>query len=462
MQNKIYTLALIGLLCLCLPNETNAQLTVSGQIRTRTELRDGQGTPNVDTIPALFTSQRSRLNVGYAGYRFKFYTSIQDVRVWGQDGSSINRFTLDGNDGFMLHEAWAEISLVDTGKVVKNFALKIGRQEFVYDDVRLLGNLDWLQQARRHDAMLLKFDYKGWTAHLAAAFNQNAERKSNHIYTPTPGATYPVSTNGMATPYKSLQFVYVAKKLHFGNASFLAVKDDFSKFKYSDTDVNKTTPLWEKGVWSRFTVGGNLFGTAARKINFALSAFYQGGKYRNGTELSEYLLSASGLYSVGRKWSIGPGVDYTTGNDGTDATKSGQRFDPLYGTPHKFWGFMDYFYVADGFGQNGLIDYYLKARYKAKDNLSFMIDGHRFVLPDPVKASDNATVLEKSLGTEIDLVMNYNLTKAVGFEVGYSTIFTTETMTSPKVKPIKGKAEDQMNWAYVMINIKPSEFTIKP
>src|SRR5688572_2768259 len=110
MQNKIYTLALIGIFCLFLSNEAEAQLTVSGQIRTRTELRDGQGAPNVDTIPAFFTSQRSRLNVGYAGHRFKFYTSIQDVRVWGQDGSSINRFTIDANDGFMLHEAWAEIS----------------------------------------------------------------------------------------------------------------------------------------------------------------------------------------------------------------------------------------------------------------------------------------------------------------------------------------------------------------
>ena len=72
---------------------------------------------------------------------------MQDVRVWGQDASSVNRVTTDANDGFMLHEAWAEISLVDTGKVIKNFSLKIGRQELVYDDVRLLGNLDWLQQA---------------------------------------------------------------------------------------------------------------------------------------------------------------------------------------------------------------------------------------------------------------------------------------------------------------------------
>jgi hypothetical protein len=457
MYKRIYTLALSILFCFCLGSEVKAQLTFSGQIRTRTEYRNGQGLPTTDTIPAVFTSQRTRLNVAYSGYRFKVYTALQDVRVWGQDGSMINRNTLDANDGFMVHEAWAEISLVDTGKVVKNFTVKIGRQELVYDDVRLLGNLDWLQQARRHDAVVFKFEHKGYTAHLGGAFNQNAERKANHIYNGVPTG-YPASTNGMSSLYKSMQFLYLAKKVHFGNVSLLAFKDDFSKFTFAAADVEKKTPIYQKGVWSRYTVGGNLFGTAARKINFALSAFYQGGKYREGTELDEYLISASALYSLGRKWSAGPGVDLTSGNDGSDPSKKFQRFDPLYGTPHKFWGFMDYFYVADGFGANGLVDYYLKARYKAKDNLVLMADVHQFVLPNAVAAADGKK-MDKSLGTEIDLVMNYSMTKVVNIELGYSKMFTTDTMTSPKVKPVKNP-EDTNTWAYLMISIKP-EFLVK-
>src|SRR6185369_17459681 len=99
------------------------------------------------------------------------FTAIQDVRVWGQDASTINRTTSDPYDGLMIHEAWAEISLVDTGKVVKNFTLKIGRQELLYDDSRLLGNLDWLQQARRHDAIVFKLLNKGWQADAGFAFN---------------------------------------------------------------------------------------------------------------------------------------------------------------------------------------------------------------------------------------------------------------------------------------------------
>lgn len=468
MDKKIRKPLLFLLFCLSSLSYLQAQFTVSGQLRTRTEYRNGQGTPQVkDTIPAFFTSQRTRLNFGYSGYRFKLYASVQDVRVWGQDNSTINRYTVDANDGFMLHEAWGEISLVDTGKVVKNFSLKIGRQELVYDDVRLLGNLDWLQQARRHDAVLLKFDHKGWTTHLGVAYNQNAERKSNGTYNPAPPAgTYPATTNnatGLGMNYKSLQFLYVAKKFHFGNVTFLALKDDFSKFHFAPTDVNHTTPLYERYCWNRYTVGFNAFGTALRKFGFAASAFTQQGKYKDGTNLDEYLLSASVMYAATRKISVGPGVDFTTGNNGSGGNK---RFDPLYGTPHKFWGYMDYFYVADGFKTNGLVDYYLKAKFKAKDNLTLSLDGHQFVLPDAVVGGDGK-YMEKSLGTEIDFVFNFGLTKTINIEGGYSRMFSTPTMLSTKVKGTTTKpvlnnntASKDSDWAYLMISIKP-EFTFK-
>jgi hypothetical protein len=449
MDKKKYLPIFLTLFCLTLFQRVNAQLSMSGQVRTRTEWRNGQGTPQItDTIPAFFTSQRTRLNVGYSGYRFKIFAAIQDVRVWGQDASSIQRITTDAYDGLMMHEAWGEISLIDTGKVVKNFSVKIGRQELVYDDVRLLGNLDWLQQARRHDAIVFKFDHKGNTIHLGGAFNQNAERKSNHIYNGVP-VGYPASTNGMGAMYKSMQFLYLAKKVPFGNTSFLLFKDDFSKFSLNENN----TPVYESGVWSRYTVGGNIFGTAYQKLSFAASAFYQGGKYREGTDLNEYLLSASAMYNVSKKFSVGPGVDITSGNNGSDPSKRFQRFDPLYGTPHKFWGLMDYFYVADGFGPNGLVNYYIRSKYKAKDNLMVSLDLHRFDLPDAVP-SETGGMLSKNLGSEIDLILNYALTKVINIEGGYCTMFSTDTMTNAKVKNVR-RADDVSSWAYLMISIKP-------
>jgi len=458
MNKKFYTPLLIFLLSLGQISDLKAQFTISGQLRTRTEVRDGQGVPSVqDTVPAVFTSQRTRVNFGYSGYRFKVFTAIQDARVWGQDASSINRNTTDPNDGLMIHEAWGEFSLVDTGRVIKNFSVKIGRQELVYDDSRLLGNLDWLQQARRHDAALVKFDHAGWTAHVGAAFNQNAERKSNTIYNGVP-TSYTAGTNGVGAMYKSMQFLYVGKKLFFGNASILAVKDDFSKFHFAPTDIAKVSPIYEQAVWSRYTVGAYAVGTAFRKISFTASAYYQGGHFREGTKLNEYLLSLSTLYAAGRKFSVGPGVDVTSGSNGSDPTQRYQRFDPLYGTPHKFWGYMDYFYVADGFGPNGLVDYYLKGRFKPKEKITLTLDAHHFALPQAV-TDESGTTLGKGLGTELDFVFNYAMTKNIVIEGGYSSMFSTTTMLATKVKNVKTN-ETFSNWAYLMISIKP-EFILK-
>jgi hypothetical protein len=295
-------------ICLHLP-AARAQLSLTGQLRTRTELRDGQGTlPDRHAVPAFFTSQRTRLNFGYTGYRFKLFTAVQDVRVWGQDASTTHRNTLEANDGLMLHEAWGEIALTDTAADAGEFLLKVGRQELVYDDVRLLGNLDWLQQARRHDLALLKYTFHDWQVHLGFAFNQNREAKAGTVYGGVP-VGYAAGTNGHTTLYKSMQFAYVGRKLRHGNASLLVLKDDFNRYVINE-DKSRT---YGRGVWNRVTAGGYGSVLWAEKLSVTGSAYYQAGKDRDGNRLSAYLLSAYTMYPVRRKWSLGAGVDYTSG-----------------------------------------------------------------------------------------------------------------------------------------------------
>jgi hypothetical protein len=437
---------------------TFAQLTISGQLRTRTELRDGQGAPSPrDTAAAFFTSQRTRLIVDYKAHRMKFHTALQDVRVWGQDASTLNRITTDTYDGMMLHEAWGEINLADTGSVLHDLTLKVGRQELVYDDVRLLGNLDWLQQGRRHDAALLKFANNNWTFHVGAGFNQNAERRSNTIFNGVP-VGYSAGTNAISTLYKSMQFFYAAKKMTWGTGSFLFFKDDFSKFHYSASDSLKSNPIYDRNTWKRFTTGVHLNGVVLTRLNFTLSAYYQGGNYREGTSLNEYLLSFSTLYAAGKKFSVGPGIDVTSGNDGSQASSKFKRFDPLYGTPHKFWGYMDYFYVADGFGSNGLVDAYLRLRYKAVENLMLSLDAHHFSSPHKITDEGNVE-LSRRLGTELDVTFVWTTAKSIAIEGGMSSMFGTSTLTSKKVKNVP-HADRVSLWAYLMVTLKP-EWTAK-
>lgn len=438
-----------GLTASCFYSTASAQLTVSAQLRTRTEYRDGLGAPlPKDANPALFTSQRTRLSAGFSTYRLKLGIAIQDVRVWGQDGSTINRTTTQDNNGLMLHEAWAEIGLTDTSNKRYSMALKLGRQEIIYDDERLMGNLDWPQPARRHDAALLQFNSNRWMVHAGFAFNQNKENVSDTKYNPTPAGNYAANTNG-GSMYKSFEYLYADRKYEQGNVSFIFFSDQFSKY-HNDMANDVPVKVWDDGTWTRFTTG---FYTTNNfnKINFSASAYYQFGENASGEKLSAALLSANAFYKVNKKFSVGPGIDYTTG--GSTGNKS-NAFDPLYGTPHKFWGLMDYFYAGSGFGNKGLIDYYLKAKYTASSSFAFTAGVHQFNSSSPVY-NNNDNLMNRNFGTEADVNATYTLTKIISFEAGYSHFFSTASLASPGVKNITN-AQSNNNWAYLMIKIQPS------
>lgn len=438
---------MLGLALGLVPARLMAQLTLSGQVRTRTELRDGFGSPLAkNQNAAFFTSQRTRLSVGYEGYRTKFFVAVQDVRVWGQDASTINRGTSADLNGLMLHEAWAEIDLLDTAttKTGHALSLKIGRQELLYDDSRLLGNLDWLQQARRHDAALFRYEANGIKAHLGAAYNQNREATAWQIYNGVPSG-YPAGTNGIGTAYKSLQFLYLGKKLKQGTASFLVVKDDFNRYSLDSTKAK----LWQEGTWSRVTMGPYLTNKIGKNLDFTASAYWQTGKDKDGKSLNASTFSISTTYKVHPNFTVGPGVDYLSGNAPGD-TRS-HRFDPLYGTPHKFWGQMDYFYVANGFGPGGLVNYYLKSAFTITKKLTGTADYHIFKSPNEMSVGDKP-LASKSLGSEFDLILNYKILPAAGIQLGYAHYFSTSTLAV--VKSV-ANARDGANWAYLMINVAP-------
>lgn len=434
------------LICMLSYQNGQAQFTLGAQLRTRTELRDGQGSPlPLGNQPAIFTSQRSRLSAGFTGYRFKLGLTVQDVRVWGQDVSTINRTTTQDNNGFMLHEAWAEVMLLDTVVKNKSLNLKVGRQELVYDDGRLLGNLNWLQQARRHDAAILKYESKSWMLHVGGAFNQNKEMAAGTIYTATPPGAYTANTNG-GSQYKSLEFLYLGKKLPKGNVSFLFLADQFNKY-HIDSVNNVAVKTWDQGTYNRATTG-LFFTNQFNKLSVTASAYYQFGSNASGQTLSAELLSASFQYALCNSFSAGAGVDYTTGGLSSSG-KTSKAFDPLYGAPHAFWGLMDYFYAANGFGNKGLQDYYIKTKLKAGPRFLLTGDVHEFFSASAIPGG--AT---RRFGTEADLVGTFALTKIISFEAGYSHFWNTASLTAASVKNVTN-AQSNSNWAYLTILIKP-------
>jgi hypothetical protein len=510
LSNKIFKL--LSIFCLIFSNENmHAQFTLNGQLRTRTEIRNGLGNlvPN-NSSSAIFTSQRTRLQFGYKWDKVTFGTSIQDVRVWGQDASTIS--PADGNR-LMMHEGWAEVLLANKSdstfklKFLDHLALKIGRQELMYDDVRLIGNLDWLQQGRRHDMALLKGMVKGWQFDIGAAFNQNNDAFNNvgttytSVNTPQymenskgtivaiPAGTLPngatltsnPGTNGANQSYKSFKSLYLARKFSQTKYSFLFFNDDFSKYKLDTLSGNAASGFLygkdfrgQSGVSSRMTYGLMINHTIGKNTGSGLmtlqGAYYQQeGQNRDGIDLGAYHYTLSGTYQK-NKWSLSLGYDVLSGNDGSStlsnyksADGKDHRFDPLYGTPHKHWGYIDYFYVGTNSPAGGLNNGYFKIKYSGTTT-SIGIDIHNFSLNKATKKSETE-LLSKGLGNEIDILFNHQVNKFTNLELGYSMMKATSSMAYAKGQATTDAAAANLNktgtWFYAMLNIKPDFFFSK-
>ncbi len=439
MRKSLWLATLISGAILSTTQQSFAQLSIGAQLRTRSEFRSGQGAPLSNGLkPAVFTSQRTRIQSVFSLTKLKLGITLQDVRVWGQDGSSINRTTLADNAGLMLHEAWAELMLNDSSNGKGALQLKIGRQELKYDDQRLLGNLDWLQQARRHDAAVLKFARGPWNMNAAFAFNQNKEKQSGTTYQPVPA--YAANTNG-GVMYSSLEMLYVSRQLNKGVLSFLMLSDQFSRYRM-DTVNNQSAKVYQQGNWSRVTVGFHL----EKKLSLLAvmaETYYQLGKDQAGEKVQAYMLNLGLQYPVGQ-FILGGGVDHISGG-------RQKAFDPLYGTPHKFWGAMDYYYAGSTFGKVGLTDYYVRGSWKPA--VGYLISAGLHQFNTSARQSFEGKP-ENNLGMEADLNASFQISQYLNVEAGYSHYFSTNLLTSSAVKDVPN-ARNGADWVYVMINITP-------
>ena len=168
-------MAALLFLAASITNPMVAQFELNGQLVQRAEFRNGYGQMiSKNTDPAAFISQRLRLQAKYEMSKLTFYTSIQDVRTWG------NTPQVKLTDGLLsVYEAWAEVH------VDSSLSFKIGRQELNYDNARFLGNLDWALQGRSHDFALLKYEKPTFKIHIGAGFSQDGEALKGNIFTTT-------------------------------------------------------------------------------------------------------------------------------------------------------------------------------------------------------------------------------------------------------------------------------------
>jgi hypothetical protein len=427
MRRKMITSLSLGLL-LCTPtfaqnneaNEAERQFSIGAQIRSRAEHRNGAFFPLTSEMePASFINNRSRISMNYSQSRLSLGLAAQNVGVWGQDAQIVN------SGRFMLNEAWANIN-ADNG-----IFFKIGRQALAYDDERILGALDWNISGRFHDALKTGFENSHNKLHLILAYNQNSERFSGAYYAPG------------GQPYKTMQTLWYqytkdrtfSTSLLLLNLGLEAGEPEKAETKYMQT------------------MGTNISFSPVQDLRLYGTAYLQAGKTINDQTISAFMWALNASYKAAPKWTIMAASDYLSGN--SDNSDRYGAFNPLYGTHHKFYGTMDYFYASSFInGLNpGLWDNQLGVSYAASRKVTLMLNYHHFQTTTDVYAGD--VKQSRSLGSEWDFQVNWNIMKDVSLVGGYSVMFGNDTMKTVK----GGDPSRRQDWTWLTVNINPQVFS---
>lgn len=410
-------LILIILFILSITIDISAQLKITGEIRPRFEFRNGYKTiSDSSKIPTFFVNQRTRINIQYKKEKINTKISFQDARVWGDQKSRTHKASIG------LHEAWAEYLFND------KFSIKAGRQEIAYENKRFLSNVDWNTVGVAHDALTLKYHTDGVKIDLCGSFNQSTENIFGTDYT------------ALNDNFKTLAFLGIAKKINEKITLIsLSISDGYQK-------ANTTNTIYQRATT------GLIFNYKSEVLDASARAFYQMGKTKTGNDIESYYLNPEIKYKMFPDLSVKFGMEYMSGNDMMNIDGKEHAFDVLYGTRHRFNGAMDYYGTPSQTKGAGLKDIFLNLYFNLAENYNLNLEYHNFTLQNNYVV--NNEVIDKYLGSEVDLYLVHKVNDEFSIETGYALMFPTESSES-----IKGGDYKYIgHFGYIMLTFKPVFF----
>ena len=380
--------------CSRLPAQDVGEVTFSGQIRPRTELRDASS-GNTD----FFTSMRVRGTVAATLEQgVRAFLQIQDVRIWGEELNTLTDFNADNMD---IHQGYIEFHPVPWLRA------RVGRQEISIADERLIGAVEWTQQARAFDGARLTASVKDAKVDLFGTVlaDRTASVIEDNAY--LAGAIVQLAGVGPGR---------------------LGVSGLFN-----GTEAPVET--------HQATLGARWSGIL-RSFHFRGEGAFQTGK-RLGADVTAFMFSgeigSSLFYGKGRLtlW-----YDYLSGDD--DPTDDEIKvFDTLFATNHKFYGLADLFLnIPVQTGGRGLQDLAVKAAYAPRADLSLAMDIHTFRL------SKDVGLTTGHLGEEADLSVRYRYTGQLTLSAGFSQFLSADGLGQI------GRPDKDDSWFYVMTDVQ--------
>ncbi len=373
---------------------------ISGQIRPRFEMDDRDF--NSARAASNLTYMRTRLNAGFTSNNFNAFIQLQDSRIWGTETS-----TVADMKNVDLHQAYFVLSNMFETPI----SVKVGRMELLYNNERVLGSSNWTNVGRSFNGITLNYNSENFNADVLVM--KEAEKLAA-------GDTLDQTLYGVFAEIKPFN-------KHSFNPFFLLQRG------VPSTNLNR----YSLGFYSKGEIEG--FTHEAEYI-------YQSGDYTQALkkyEVSSYLISLNAGYTFNHytKPMIGAGIDYYSGDDNLLDNKT-KTFNTVYGTGHKFLGFMDYFTDIPAHTYNvGIMDIIAKAGINATERLRLNLIFHIFNSTQDYTLKNGSKTNE--FGNEINLVANYKYSDNVGFETGFGYFSPGEIFNEKRGK-------DSSAWFYLM------------
>jgi hypothetical protein len=457
-------------------------LKIGGTIRHRFEMQHEWGVTPTDTRGAGtaadtnsarndytedFTLQRMRLYFDAdVNKNVRAYIKLQDVRTWGFEENSAGSGTVGNLSRVDLNEGYIEMrNLGDLTSALENINVRIGRWQWFYGDHRLIGTLNWANQARSYDGVRVRWAKNGnWIDVFGSQIDE-----------------FDTGSDVAAGEADQTGTIRRGNRDHllWGFYSHFKVTDGvvlepymINRFESRDRDGNEsggTTGNREE----RYTLGARIAGKkipGLPGVDFKLEQVLQFGNTELATDTRDRDISAfAGAWGVGYTFSnvawsprIGYQFAFAEGDDNPNDNDN-DTFDHLFPTGHARMGYMD-FHAWQNI-QAHKIELSLKPTKKLllKADLWFFeaddekdawygVVGGSFGAGNTARATNKVTgrtITDDEYGQELDLVFKYKLFKNLGVVGGYSHYFVGDY-----IEEIRGGDDSGADWIWLQTTVK--------
>ena len=452
--------------------EQNAAFTkwdFGGSARGRYEVRDGFGIAGVPgsldfrannaDVENDYFLERFRLRMGYTDQWWSASVEgqsslAQNDQRWASAGPVAKPGDGPEADVAELHQA-----IVTVGNL-KQFPLllKVGRQEMSYDDERLIGAFGWNNIGRTFDAAKLRWQNDWFGVDLFVSrpvIPQDGVFDVSNDYDYFSG----LYATSLKVPKNILDVYFLAR-----NASPQAA-----------TAV-PSPQFPQPSARDIYTVG---FGLKSKPGEFgpwdySLESAYQFGNFldpragapANRLDQSSYMVVAGGGYTFSESWSKPRlALEYSHGSgDRNPYDNKHETFENLFPTNHKFYGCMDLVSLEN------IHDVAASLSVKPASHLKVTLAGHGFWLANTHDSFYNVAGVARGganptpgtgygvnpgygsfVGSEIDLVAAYNVTRFAQMEAGFGHFFVGDYVQQSLSAPLFGSQD--ANFVYAQVNI---------